>query len=111
MYFFLQAKAVYKDENSIVIRAVAEPSPTHVWLVREGVDTMDRMLRTVAKEHNQRRCLGTRQILNEEDEVQPNGRIFKKVSRTRHDSRLLWKSKAWNSNRLLPTWHLLLYRK
>lgn len=41
---------------------------------------MDKMLRAVVFVHGEKRSLGTRQILNEEDEIQPNGRVFKKVS-------------------------------
>jgi long-chain acyl-CoA synthetase len=32
----------------------------------------------VSDEHSNRECLGTREILSEEDEVQPNGKVFKK---------------------------------
>ena len=28
--------------------------------------------------HRARRCLGTRTLLSEQDEVQPNGKVFKK---------------------------------
>lgn len=38
------------------------------------------MFSYVAKAHSHKRCLGTREILSEEDEVQPNGRIFKKYN-------------------------------
>lgn len=33
----------------------------------------------VSRKYTNKKCLGTRQILAEEDEVQPNGRVFKKV--------------------------------
>lgn len=36
------------------------------------------MLTYVAKIHTNKKCLGTREILSEEDEIQPNGRVFKK---------------------------------
>jgi long-chain acyl-CoA synthetase len=58
---------------------VQEPREVHVQLLREGVDTMAEMLHYVAKLHEQKRCLGTREILAEEDEIQPNKRVFKKV--------------------------------
>lgn len=38
------------------------------------------MLTYVAKIHTNKKCLGTREILSEEDEVQPNGRVFKKYN-------------------------------
>lgn len=38
------------------------------------------MLTYAAELHTDKRCLGTRKILSEEDEVQKNGRVFKKYS-------------------------------
>lgn len=38
------------------------------------------MLIYAAKLHGDKKCLGTRKILSEEDEMQNNGRIFKKYS-------------------------------
>jgi hypothetical protein len=58
---------------------VQEPREVHVQLLREGIDTMAKVLRFVAKLHQHKRCLGTREILAEEDEIQPNKRVFKKV--------------------------------
>lgn len=49
-------------------------------MVREKVNTMCKMFDFVGAKFATKRCLGTRQILAEEDEMQPNGRIFKKVS-------------------------------
>lgn len=42
---------------------------------------MEKMLRFVTLRYNKRNCLGTRKIVAEEDEIQPNGRVFKKVIR------------------------------
>lgn len=38
------------------------------------------MLSFATKLHQNEKCLGTRKILSEEDEVQPNGRVFKKFT-------------------------------
>ena len=35
--------------------------------------------RASINEHGNKKCLGTRNLLSEEDEIQPNGRIFKKA--------------------------------
>ncbi|XP_026667370.1 long-chain-fatty-acid--CoA ligase 3-like [Ceratina calcarata] len=75
----IKARPVAKDENKITYRSVDPPKPMHVTLERENIDTLEKMLTWVAKVHNEKICLGTRDILAEEDEVQPNGRIFKKV--------------------------------
>ncbi|XP_022423507.1 long-chain-fatty-acid--CoA ligase 3 [Delphinapterus leucas] len=44
-----------------------------------GCDTLDKVFMHAKNKFKDRRLLGTREILNEEDEVQPNGKIFKKV--------------------------------
>lgn len=41
---------------------------------------MEKVLRYAVKKYPDKKCLGTREILAEEDEEQPDGRIFKKVS-------------------------------
>lgn len=43
------------------------------------VKTLDVLFRHSVEQHGDRGCMGTRELLSEEDEVQPNGRIFKKV--------------------------------
>ena len=68
------------EEKSITYRSVDDPREVHVQLLREGVNTMAKMMHFVAKLHKNKRCLGTRDILAEEDEIQPNKRVFKKVS-------------------------------
>ncbi|KPP68446.1 acyl-CoA synthetase long-chain family member 3b-like [Scleropages formosus] len=44
-----------------------------------GRDTLDGVFEHAAQHFPNRDCLGTRQLLSEEDEVQPNGKVFKKV--------------------------------
>ncbi|XP_047361763.1 long-chain-fatty-acid--CoA ligase 4 isoform X1 [Vespa velutina] len=74
----IKARPISKGENSITYRSVDSPGPMHVKLEREKVCTLEAVLLWVSKIHGEKKCLGTRQILAEEDEVQPNGRIFKK---------------------------------
>ena len=40
---------------------------------------MEKVFRFAVRQHGQKPALGTREILAEEDEIQPNGRVFKKV--------------------------------
>ncbi|KAL7842397.1 hypothetical protein SRHO_G00240860 [Serrasalmus rhombeus] len=47
--------------------------------IHEGVDTLDKVLEYAVTHFPQRDSLGTRELLSEEDEVQPNGKVFKKV--------------------------------
>lgn len=65
--------------TSITYRTVDKPKKIHIDMIRNKVDTLEKMFLYVSKIHANKRCLGTRQILGEEDEVQPNGRVFKKV--------------------------------
>jgi long-chain acyl-CoA synthetase len=58
-------------------------------MLQEKIDTMAKMFDYVSRTYPNRKCLGTREILAEEDEVQPNGRVFKKVSLARDDLELL----------------------
>lgn len=59
-------------------RAVSCQGKLVAWL-HPGVDTLDKMFEYAAKRFPQRDCLGTRELLSEEDELQPNGKVFKKV--------------------------------
>lgn len=47
--------------------------------VQPGVDTLDKMFEYAAMKFPHRDCLGTREVISEEDERQSNGKVFKKV--------------------------------
>ncbi|XP_074047369.1 fatty acid CoA ligase Acsl3 isoform X2 [Macrotis lagotis] len=44
-----------------------------------GCDTLDKVFKCAENKFKDKRLLGTREVLIEEDEVQPNGKVFKKV--------------------------------
>ncbi|CAJ1066062.1 long-chain-fatty-acid--CoA ligase 3 isoform X1 [Xyrichtys novacula] len=44
-----------------------------------GMDTLDKMFEYAATRFPRRDCLGTREVISEEDERQSNGKVFKKV--------------------------------
>ncbi|XP_061574754.1 long-chain-fatty-acid--CoA ligase 3a [Cololabis saira] len=44
-----------------------------------GVDTLDKMFEYAATRFPDKDCLGTREVISEEDERQSNGKVFKKV--------------------------------
>uniref|UniRef100_A0A3Q1GFI9 long-chain-fatty-acid--CoA ligase n=1 Tax=Acanthochromis polyacanthus TaxID=80966 RepID=A0A3Q1GFI9_9TELE len=44
-----------------------------------GVDTLDKVFEYAATRFPHRDCLGTREVISEEDEQQSNGKVFKKV--------------------------------
>lgn len=75
----VKAKPIAKDERSITYRNIDQPGPMHITLERQKIDTLEKVLRYAAETHGDKKCLGTRQILAEENELQPNGRVFKKV--------------------------------
>ena len=54
-----------------------------------GIKTMDDVFRWSVERYGARRFLGTRDILGEDDEVQPNGRMFAKFDLG--DYRYIWK--------------------
>ncbi|KAF2880048.1 hypothetical protein ILUMI_26117 [Ignelater luminosus] len=74
----VKAIPVTSDTRSITYRTLDNPSDCHIQMVRNQVDTMAKMLEYCTKKYANKKCLGTRQIKAEEDEVQPNGRVFKK---------------------------------
>jgi long-chain acyl-CoA synthetase len=47
-------------------------------MVQANIDTLEKMLKYVTTTHSYKKCLGTREVLSEEDEMQSNGKLFKK---------------------------------
>ena len=47
-------------------------------LIDAGVDTMAKCFKFGLDKHRDKKCIATRKLLSEEDEVQPNGKVFKK---------------------------------
>ena len=47
-----------------------------------GKDTLDKLFNHAAERYGPNHCLGTRQVLCEENEPQPSGKVFKKVKLT-----------------------------
>lgn len=47
-------------------------------MLKNDIDTLEKVFKYVVKCYANKRCLGTREILGEEDERQDNGRVFKK---------------------------------
>lgn len=52
--------------------------------LHDGMGTLDKVFEYAVKRFPRRDCLGTREVLSEEDEVQPNGKVFKKVRQDEH---------------------------
>lgn len=47
-------------------------------MARANCDTLDKLFEFAIDKFGDKQCLGTREIIDEEDELQPNGRVFKK---------------------------------
>lgn len=63
--------AAYRSVNSLhCLASVLYP----------GCDTLDKVFKYAKTKFKDRKLLGTREILKEEDEIQPSGKVFKKVS-------------------------------
>lgn len=75
-----KAKIIQQDATSITYRGVDPPGEMHVKMLQNNIDTLERMFEFVTKVHSTKRCIGTRKLISEEDEVQPNGRVFKKFN-------------------------------
>lgn len=76
----IKARIIASTQNSITVRSVSSPQQLHLHLVRHNVTSMESMLCAAAARWGSRPCLGTRTVLSEEDEPQPNGRVFKKFN-------------------------------
>lgn len=76
----VKAKIIQQDATSVTYRSVDAPGEMHVKMLQNNIDTLERMFNFVTKVHTDKRCIGTRKILSEEDEMQPNGRVFKKFN-------------------------------
>jgi len=68
------------DDKQVTYRTTEPPREMHVKMLQASIDTLEKMFNYVVKIHTTKRCVGTRQILSEEDEMQPNGRVFKKYN-------------------------------
>ncbi|XP_060524665.1 fatty acid CoA ligase Acsl3-like [Cylas formicarius] len=65
---------------SVTYKRIFTPSKIHSMLQKENIDTLEKVLNYVSQKFSSKRCLGTRELLNEEDEIQANGRVFKKFN-------------------------------
>lgn len=75
----MQAIPTAEDDTSITFSSVKPPSKFHQELLKENIDTMAKVFTYCSKKYGKRESLGTRQILGEMDEVQPDRKVFVKV--------------------------------
>jgi long-chain acyl-CoA synthetase len=65
-------------DGGVTYRGLAAISPMHVELEKGKHDTLDKIFTFAIKKNGAKKCLGTREVIDEEDEMQENGRMFKK---------------------------------
>jgi len=77
----VQARVVSKEADEITYRAVPTSCAPKAELqnATEKVDTMEKLFTYCVKKHGYKQCLGTREVLGQEDERQDNGKIFTKL--------------------------------
>ncbi|KAK2573758.1 Long-chain-fatty-acid--CoA ligase 4 [Acropora cervicornis] len=88
-WYYLVGRKQYRPRSKVQARRVSQfPGAPYRCVERfdslatslyDGVYTMDQLFNRAVNLYPYRKCLGTREVLREEDEVQANGRVFKKV--------------------------------
>eukprot|EP00088_Acartia_fossae_P061730 TRINITY_DN7423_c2_g1_i1.p1 TRINITY_DN7423_c2_g1~~TRINITY_DN7423_c2_g1_i1.p1 ORF type:complete len:710 (-),score=189.52 TRINITY_DN7423_c2_g1_i1:200-2329(-) len=69
------------SEEVHIRREKSRENPTYREIILENkVDTVTKAFNYSVKKHGSKQCLGTREVLGEEDEIQANGKVFKKLS-------------------------------
>ncbi|XP_070496275.1 fatty acid CoA ligase Acsl3-like [Chironomus tepperi] len=74
----VKAKPVSSSSTAITYKSVRPNLELHLTLQRQNVDTLEKMFKFAALNYKNKKCLGTRQILSEDDERQPDGKTLKK---------------------------------
>lgn len=75
-----RSRIIKSDREGVTFRSNEPPRAIHVRMLQENIDTLEKVFTYVARTYSSKNCLGTRQKFSEEEELQPNGRIFKKYN-------------------------------
>ena len=66
------------NESEVVFESPEKTNERHKELVQAGTETMDELMKWAFKKHGTKPAMGTREILAELDEDQPDGKLLKK---------------------------------
>lgn len=77
-YEKIRATVVERDSEQITVKAPYKMNIPLKELIDAGVDTMAKCFKFGVEKYSHKKCLATRQLLEERDETQPNGKVFKK---------------------------------
>jgi len=72
------ARVERRGSSESIFHSLEVNGPINVELERHNLTTMDKVFKHVTEKYGKEKCLGTRQILSEVEEIQPNGRSFQK---------------------------------
>ena len=67
-----------RREDCVIYHSLEERIPVYNEINENNLTTLDAVFDYAANKYKEKECLGTRRIISEEDEVQPNGKVFKK---------------------------------
>ena len=70
---------VKQGNNYVIYKKTGGISELNARYNREQIDTVEKIFSDAVRRFGQTPALGTRQILGEEDEIQPDGKLMKKV--------------------------------
>jgi len=76
----IHAKWDEPEDGQMVFHSIVEPTAVNRNIRRYNLNTLEKVFSHVVGKFNDRQCLGTREILGEEKEVQPNGKVFAKFN-------------------------------
>ena len=74
----VRAKPIDETKTSVTYKPVEKSCPDLERFKAAGIQTMFECFEYAVKLHSHARMVGTRKVIREEDEVQPNGKVFKK---------------------------------
>jgi long-chain acyl-CoA synthetase len=74
----VRSEVIERTKTSVTYKPIFKTSPELESFQAAGIETMNECFDLAVKRHSHQRMVGTRQVLSEEDEVQPNGKLFKK---------------------------------
>ncbi|XP_021949615.1 long-chain-fatty-acid--CoA ligase 4 isoform X2 [Folsomia candida] len=68
------------SKEGVTFRATTPISKIHIEMENGGIDTLTKMFSYAVRRNGTKRCLGTRELFAEEEEMQKNGKVFKKFA-------------------------------
>lgn len=86
------------DSTQVTYQSTRPYGKTHTKMDQQGIRTLEQMLKYVTSLYKNKRCLGTREILAEEDERQPDGKMFKKLKMGKYQWRTFAEAEAEAQN-------------